>query len=68
MLGATLTVAKSIGLIYLNKGTMYGATAIGSCFGPIGTVVGFVVGGVLCVTVDVFASDFLDELINKIAI
>ena len=33
ILGATLTAAKGVGLIYLNKGIMYGATAIGSCFG-----------------------------------
>ena len=67
ILGATLTAAKGVGLIYLNKGIMYGATAIGSCFGPVGTAVGFVVGGVVCIIVDVLASDFLDELIDKIA-
>lgn len=67
ILGATLTAAKGVGLIYLNKGIMYGATAIGSCFGPVGTAVGFVVGGVVCIIVDVLVSDWLDELIDKIA-
>ena len=67
ILGATLTAAKGVGLIYLNKGIMYGATAIGSCFGPVGTAVGFVVGGVVCIIVDVLVSDLLDELIDKIA-
>ncbi len=67
VLGATLTAAKGVGLIYLNKGIMYGATAIGSCFGPVGTVVGFVVGGVVCIVVDIFASNWLDDLIDKIA-
>ena len=67
VLGATLTAAKGVGLIYLNKGIMYGATAIGSCFGPVGTAVGFVVGGVVCIIVDVLVSDRLDELIDKIA-
>ncbi|MGM9970385.1 MAG: RHS repeat-associated core domain-containing protein [Anaeroplasma sp.] len=67
VLGATLTAAKGVGLIYLNKGIMHGATAIGSCFGPVGTVVGFVVGGVVCIVVDIFASNWLDDLIDKIA-
>ena len=67
VLGATLTAAKGVGLIYLNKGIMYGATAIGSCFGPVGTVVGFVVGGVVCIVVDIFVSNWLDDLIDKIA-
>ncbi len=67
VLGATLTAAKSVGLIYLNKGIMYGATAIGSCFGPVGTVVGFVVGGVICIVVNIFVSNWLDDLIDKIA-
>ena len=67
VLGATLTAAKGVGLIYLNKGIMYGATAIGSCFGPVGTAVGFVVGGGVCIIVDVLVSDRLDELIDKIA-
>ena len=67
VLGATLTATKDFGLIYLNKGIMYGATTIGSCFGPAGTVVGFVVGGVICILVDIFASNWLDDLIDKIA-
>ena len=39
-----MTAAKDVGLIYLNNGIMYGSAAIGSCFGPVETVVGFVVG------------------------
>lgn len=67
VLGATLTAAKGVGLIDLNKGIIYGANAIGSCFGPVGTAVGFVVGAVVCVAVDIFVSGWLDELIDKIA-
>ncbi len=67
LLGATLTAAKGVGLIYLNKGILYGATTIGSCFGPAGTVVGFVVGGITCIIVDVFASNWLCDLIDNIA-
>ena len=68
VLGATLTAAKGVGLIYLNKGIMYGATALGSAICPgVGTVVGFVVGGVICIVVDIFVSNWLDDLIDKIA-
>jgi RHS repeat-associated protein len=67
-LGAALTVAKSVGLIYLNKGIMYGATALGSSICPgVGTVVGFVVGGVACIVVDIFVGNWLADLIDKIA-
>ena len=68
VLGATLTAAKGVGLIYLNKGILYGATALGSAICPgVGTVVGFVVGGVVCIVVDIFVSNWLDDLIDKIA-
>ena len=68
VLGATLTAAKGVGLIYLNKGILYGATALGSVICPgVGTVVGFVVGGIVCVFVDIFVSNWLDELIDSIA-
>lgn len=60
-------IALGVGLIYLNKGIMYAATAIGSCFGPVDTAVGFVVGGVVCIIVDVLVSYWLDELIDIIA-
>ena len=43
-----------------------GEMAIGSCFGPIGTVVGFVVGGVACVFVNIFVGNWVDELIDSI--
>ena len=69
VLGATLTAAKGVGLIYLNKSILYGATALGSLI-PIpgvGTVVEFVVGGVVCIVVDIFVSKWLDDLIDKIA-
>ena len=68
LLGATLTAAKGIGLIYLNKGIIYGATAIGTAICPgVGTAIGFVVGGVISIIVDVFISNWLDDLIDKIA-
>ena len=68
VLGATLTAAKGAGLIYLNKGIMYGATALGSAICPgVGTVVGFVVGGIVCIFVDIFAGNWIDDLIDRIA-
>ena len=67
ILGASLTAVKSAGLFYLNKGTLYGATAIGSSFGPVGAVAGFVVGGIICIVVDIFASNWADDLIDMIA-
>jgi hypothetical protein len=67
VLGATLTAAKGVGLIYLNKGIMYGATAIGSCFGPVGPVVGFVVDGVVCIILEILLGNWLDDLIDEIA-
>ena len=60
-------IALGVGLIYLNKVILYGATAIGSCFGAVGTAVGFVVGGVVCIIVDVLVSYWLDKLIDIIA-
>ncbi|MBQ8044966.1 MAG: RHS repeat-associated core domain-containing protein, partial [Bacteroidales bacterium] len=67
ILGATLTAAKGVGLIYANKLIMSGATSIGSaiCPGP-GTAVGFVVGGIVCIFVDVFVSSWVDESIDSI--
>ena len=60
ILGGTLTAAAGIGMLYLNKGIMYGATAIGSCFGPAGTVVGYAIGGILCIFTDLFLAEWLD--------
>ena len=68
VLGATLTAVKGVGLVYANKGIIYGATTLGTAICPgLGTVVGFIGGGVVCIFVDVFASDWLDGLIDKIA-
>ncbi len=47
---------------------MNGATALGSAIFPgAGTVVGFVVGGIICIVADVLISNWLDDLIDKIA-
>ena len=67
MLGAALTAAKSVGLIYLDKVIIYGATAIGNCFGPGGAVVGFAVGVVIAFVVNIIFGGILDNLIDRIA-
>jgi|GEM_PF-1381223 hypothetical protein len=68
ILGATLTLAKSIGLVYVNKGIIYATTTIGTAINPgVGTVIGFVAGAVVCLVVDVFLNEWLDQLIDKIA-
>ena len=48
VLGAALTAAKGILLIYVNKGIIYLATTIGGLFGPAGAVVGYVIGALIC--------------------
>lgn len=68
ILGATLTLAKSLGLVYVNKGIIYATTTIGTAINPgVGTVIGFVAGAVVCLVVDVFLNEWLDQLIDKIA-
>ena len=66
MLGAALTAAKSVGLIYLDKVIIYGATAIGNCFSPGGAVVGFAVGVVIASVVNIIFGGILDNLIDRI--
>jgi RHS repeat-associated protein len=67
LLSASLTAVKGVGMIYLNKVIVYGVTTAGSaiCPGP-GTAIGFVVGEVICIIVDIAASNLLDELIDEI--
>ena len=68
ILGASLTAAKSIGLIYLNKGILNLSTAIGSAICPgVGTVVGFIIGSIICLVIDIKVSELTDGLIDEIA-
>ena len=66
ILGAGLTIASDIGLLYLNKGLIYVATSVGGLAGPAGTVVGFVLGVIGSVLVDIFLGSWIDDIINKI--
>ena len=68
VLGGTLTLAKDIGLIYVNKGIMYASTSIGTLICPgVGTAIGFLVGGAICIYTNINLGNWLDQLIDKIA-
>ena len=46
-----------------------GATALGSAICPsLGTIVGFIIGGIICIAVDIFVSVWWDNCIDQIAI
>ena len=62
-----LTIAADVGLLYLNKGLIYGATYIGSLFGPAGAVVGLIIGSIGSVFLDIFLAGWIDDLIDKLA-
>ncbi len=65
--GAGLTLAKDVGMLYLNKGIIWAATSIGTAICPgLGTGIGFVVGFAGSILVDIFLGEWLDELIDKI--
>ena len=63
-----MLIAVIIQMGYLNKGILYGTTALETAImpGP-GTVVGFVIGSVVCMGVDLGASYYLRDLIDSIA-
>ena len=67
VLGAALTAAKGILLIYVNKSIIYLATTIGGMFGVVGAVVGYVIGALICIAVDTYVSRQLDNEIDRIA-
>ena len=47
---------------------LYKTAILGSAIYPgVGTVVGFVAGSLVCIFVDIFPSNWLDDLIDKIA-
>lgn len=67
LLGATLTLAKNIGIFYLSKGIIYAATSIGSAIGgPLGTVIGLILGVVISVAIELIVDYLISNLIDKI--
>ena len=68
ILGAGLTAVSGIGMLYLNKGIMWGCTTIGTAICPgLGTGIGFAVGLVASVAVDIWLGNVLSKWIDSIA-
>ena len=66
VVGAGLTLVKGIGMVYASKGIILSLTAAGSMFGPVGTVVGFIIGAGVAIYFDFKVGKWIDEQIGKI--
>ena len=67
-LGAGLTAASGVGMLYLNKGIMWACTTVGTAISPgLGTAIGFVVGLAVSIVVDIWLGNALSEWIDQIA-
>ena len=65
LLGAALTAISSAGMLYLNKGIMWASTTIGTAICPgIGTAIGFAIGLVGSILVDIFLGGWIADLID----
>ncbi|MBQ9121101.1 MAG: hypothetical protein IJY12_01910, partial [Clostridia bacterium] len=66
LLGGALTAASGVGMFYLNKGIMWAATTIGTAICPgIGSAIGFTVGLVGAILVDIFLGGWIADLIDE---
>jgi hypothetical protein len=66
LLGGALTAASGVGMLFLNKGIMWAATTIGTAICPgFGTAIGFTVGLIGTVLVDIFLGDWITTLIDE---
>ena len=68
VLGAGLTAATGVGMLYLNKGIMWACTTVGTAICPgVGTAIGFVVGLAVSITVDWILGDWIASWIDSVA-
>ena len=66
LLGGTLTAASGIVMLYINKGIMWATTTIGTVICPgLGTAIGFGVGLVGSVLVDIFLGGWIADWIDN---
>ena len=67
-LGAGLTAASGVVMLYLNKGIMWACTAVGTAICPgLGTAIGFAVGLAVSIAVDWLLGNWIADWIDSVA-
>lgn len=66
VVGTGLMLAKGVGMIYASKGIILTFISVGSMFGPVCTVVGFIIAVGVTIYFDYKVGKWLDEQIGKL--